>query len=312
MRDEDAKKMSGELGVVSGAGSGIPRAKVKEMKRILRVFPRWVKNATPVDDLAIVNRGPELFDFADEIHISVAFSFDLPRVEYLAKQWQFVAPVRIGGPATGERGEEFVPGMYLRKGYTITSRGCPNKCWFCSVWKRDGAVRELPIRDGWKVQDDNLLACSESHIRAVFDMLYRQRYAPEFSGGLEAKRLKRWHVDLLVKRPPKQMFFAYDTDDDYEPLVEAARLMKESGLMMTKNRTQSHRMRCFVLCGWPADTESAADKRMNRTLTAGFTPMAMLWMDQNGKQNPRWRRFQKRWARPAIVHALDNKGGDMK
>jgi hypothetical protein len=79
----------------------------------------------------------------------------------------------------------------LKKGYVITSRGCPNRCWFCSVWRREGEViRELPVTDGWNVLDDNLLVCSENHIRAVFAMLARQRRMPLFTGGLEAAWLK--------------------------------------------------------------------------------------------------------------------------
>ena len=40
-------------------------------------------------------------------------------------------------------GGDFVPGRYLAPGYVITSRGCPNRCWFCSVWRREGALREF-------------------------------------------------------------------------------------------------------------------------------------------------------------------------
>lgn len=246
----------------------------------------------------MVDRAPELFDEADAVHVSVAFTYDLPRAEQLARQWRYVAPVTIGGPATGQRGEEFEPGVYLRNGYTITSRGCPNRCWFCSVWRREGeAVRTLPIRDGWNVLDDNLLACPDDHIRAVFAMLDRQQQAPQFTGGLEAKRLKRWHVEELRKIHPKQMFFAYDTDDDLEPLQEAGRLLLAQGFTTT-----SHALRCYVLCGWPKDTMQEAEKRMMQTMTAGFTPMAMLWRDKNGRTDQGWRSFQRRWVRPTIIH----------
>ena len=57
--------------------------------RIIRVFPRRTK-ATPVDEDVRVNCGPELWDEADEVHISVAFTWDLPRAEWLAKQWAHV------------------------------------------------------------------------------------------------------------------------------------------------------------------------------------------------------------------------------
>jgi hypothetical protein len=271
------------------------------MKRTIRVFPRRTR-ATPTDNLAVVGRWPELFDEADEVHVSVTFTWDLPLAEKLAEAWKWVAPVKIGGPATGERGEEFVPGMYVRQGYTVTSRGCPNRCWFCSVWKREGnAVREFPIRDGWNILDDNILACSEAHIRAVFAMLERQPETPQFTGGLEAKLLKPWHAESLRALRPKQLFFAYDTDDDLEPLREAGRMMLAAGFT-----TASHALRCYVLCGWPKDTTTAAEQRMREAMDAGFTPMAMAWRGQDGKRSPEWARFQREWARPAIVHKANS------
>ena len=129
-------------------------------KKIIRVFP--VKtHATPDDELVRVRETPSLFDAADEVHISVTFSWDIPWAEWAAKQWERVAPVKIGGPAYNEPGGEFVPGMYMKHGYVITSRGCPNRCWFCAVPKREGfKIRELPVRVGWIIQDDNILACS--------------------------------------------------------------------------------------------------------------------------------------------------------
>ena len=228
-----------------------------------RIFPRRTA-ATPTDEHAYTTEPPFWAEY-DEIHVSVTWTYDLPRAEQLAKEWQHVAPVKIGGPATGMRGEAFTPGMYVKPGYVITSRGCPNKCWFCSVWKRDGQIRELPIHDGFNVLDDNLLACSETHIRAVFAMLSRQKEKARFTGGLEAKRLQRWHVELLATLKPKVMYFAYDTPDDYEPLVAAGKLLKEAGI-------HDPAASAYVLCGWPKDTESAADKRMRETWAAGFYP----------------------------------------
>jgi hypothetical protein len=261
---------------------------------IARVFPRRT-NATPDDSMAFIG-GPYLWTEADAVHISVCWTWDLPEAERLEKEWRHVAPVTIGGPATGMRGGDFVPGEYLKQGYTITSRGCPNRCWFCSVWRRDGDVRELPIHDGWNVLDDNLLACSEGHIRAVFEMLRRQGTAPQFTGGLEAKLMRPWIAEELRKLKPKQLFFANDTPDDLEPLREAGTMLLDAGFTRA-----SHALRCYVLCGWPKDSMSDADERMKQTLAAGFVPMAMLYRDAKGDRDPQWMKFQKRWARPAII-----------
>lgn len=118
------------------------------MKRIIRVFPTRT-NATPDDAFARFRAFPSLFDEADEIHISVVFTWDIRWAEQAAVQWERVAPVSIGGPAYNQPGGDFVPGMYMKNGYVITSRGCPNRCWFCSVPKREGGkLRELPVKDG--------------------------------------------------------------------------------------------------------------------------------------------------------------------
>jgi hypothetical protein len=159
-------------------------------------------------------------------------------------------------------------------------------------------LRELPITEGRNVLDDNLLACSDEHIRRVFDMLKGQKKVGriEFTGGFEAKRLKQWHVEALLELRPKQMFFAYDTPDDLEPLQRAGRMLIDAGFT-----TASHTLRAYVLCGYPQDTFEAAGKRMREAMNAGFMPMAMLYRDKTGNRELEWMRWQRKWARPAII-----------
>lgn len=269
------------------------------MNNIIRVFPRKTK-ATPDDELVRFDE-PGFFepDNLSEIHISVAFTYDLKKSEELYFAWNQVYPglVKMGGPALNERGGDFVPGMYLKKSYVITSRGCPNKCWFCSVWRREGSeVRELPICEGYNILDDNLLACSDQHIKAVFNMLSRQKEPADFTGGFEAKRLKAWHCEELSKTKVKQIFFAYDTQDDYEPLVEAGKLLNQYNFNL-RNR----KLRAYVLIGYPLDSFEAAEKRLYQTLEAGFLPHAMLWKNDRGETDQQWKQFQRLWARPAII-----------
>jgi hypothetical protein len=268
---------------------------------VARVFPRRTK-ATPVDDYAFVGE-PGLFIPEDitEVHVSVTFTWDLPEAERLATSWERIAPVKIGGPATGMRGKDFVPGRYLAPGYVITSRGCFNRCWFCSVPQREGHLRELPITEGWNLLDDNLLACSESHIRAVFEMLKRQKERAEFTGGIEAKLLKPWHIELFKNLRPKQIFFAYDTPDDLPPLEEAARLFREAEYGTRSN------LRCYVLVGYPGDTFEAAEMRLETVVRLGMCPMAMLYRDHSGATTPEWRKFQRSWARPAAIYAKETR-----
>ena len=60
-------------------------------KEIARVFPRKTK-ATPTDDLAFVGL-PTKKDFeaaqaADEVHVSVTFTYDIPKAEQIAEKWR--------------------------------------------------------------------------------------------------------------------------------------------------------------------------------------------------------------------------------
>jgi hypothetical protein len=262
--------------------------------RVARVFLRKTA-ATPDDELAFVGLPPEQPPEVDGVHISVVFTYDKPKLGKCIEAWSKIAEVSVGGPAiNGSRGL-FLRGLYVKNGYTITSRGCPNNCWFCDVPKREGkTMMELPIVDGWNVLDSNLLACSMSHIKNVFEMLSRQHHPVEFTGGLEAARLTDDHVALLWNLRPAQMFFAYDTPDDLEPLIEAGKKLRYA------NFTRKH-MRCYVLIGWPKDTFDRAQKRLLEAWDVGFMPMAMLWKNNNGDEDKEWRRFQRLWARPAAT-----------
>ncbi len=265
------------------------------MLKIARVFPHRT-NTTPTDELAFVGMPPLTLD-ADEIHISVTFTFDIPEAERLAYQWAKIGiSVRIDGPAYDHPGGEFTQGMYLKDGCVITSRGCRNHCWFCKVPPREGGIRELKIQSGYKVLDNNLLQCSERHIRAVFEMLGRQKERPIFTGGLEAKELKPWHVELLQAVKTQRMYFAYDTPDDYEPLLQAGKMLDEAGFTL-----QSRKKLAYVLIGYNGDTFKAAEKRLRDTLMAGFMPYAMLYMDDNGRVKEEWKPFQRQWIRPPII-----------
>jgi hypothetical protein len=271
-------------------------------RRLIRVFPRITK-ATPRDELAYFGP-PDLFAEADEIHVDVTFTSDKAKAEMLAEDWKHVAPVKVDGVAYGNPGAEFIPGRYIKPGYLFTSRGCPRRCWFCSVWKRDPLPRLLPIVDGWNILDDNLLACPEPHVRAVFQMLGRQGRQIEFTGGLEALSLEDYQVGLLADLKPRpNCFFAYDPGDAFETLESAARRLIAAGFTAC-----SHRLRAYVLIGYPSDTFAAANRRLNDMLSIGFTPHAMLWQPETPaaekhRPAPEWRNFQRRWARPAIIHA---------
>jgi len=273
------------------------------LKRIIRVFPSRTKQ-TPTDELAFVG-DPQLFrPESDEVHVSVTFTWDKPEAERLVDAWgRYYKTVRIGGPAYGDPGGEFVGGRYVKEGVTFTSRGCPNKCKSCMVPGREGKLRELKtIVPGNTVQDNNLLACSRDHFERVCDMLEGQRDI-QFSGGFEAARLTDWHVKRLMRLRVGQMFLAYDRPEELKPVLRAIDHLRWAGF-------KQRQIRCFVLVGHTLeDTPQAAENRLSTIFNAGALPYVMFWRDENSKKEipQSWKKLVWLWSRPGATMSHGNK-----
>lgn len=276
---------------------------------MIRVFPRKTE-ATPTDDQVFFG-GPQLWKIDGDdrdVKISVAFAYDKPKAEFLAKQWDTAGyHVSVGGPAYDARGGEFIPGRFVKKGMIITSRGCNNKCWFCSVPRREGGIRELEVKDGYDLLDNNLLQCSEGHIRSVFEMLGRQdrrdargrKLGVKLTGGLEALSLKNWHVDLIdgLKPKPEVLYFAYDEPKDWDPLIEAAKKMKSIGFT-------NQRVGCYVLMGYGGDSLEKAQSRLSKVVGLDMMPFAMLYAPEKKNYDPNWTDLQRKYTKQQITRAI--------
>ena len=247
---------------------------------------------------------PELFmPEYDEVHISVTFTWDIEKGYWLKKQWEHIAPVGIGGVAIdGESKERFIPGMYLKNGVSITSRGCPNRCGWCIIKSNIIEFEEIP--EGRIIQDNNLLACSRSHLDKVFQMLSYQKNI-EFLGGLESSLVDNKLIEQLRGLRIGQVFLAYDHPSSFHYLKKATSLLSK---YFVRNK-----IRCYVLIGYKNDTIEKARERLIEAWEVGTLPFAMLYKNKKGKisdplQRQEWRRLQKIWARPASIKALAKNG----
>jgi len=270
---------------------------------IARVFPRRTK-MTPTDENAFVGEPPLGCPLFDEVHISVTFTWDIERGLRLIKEWsKYGDRIFIGGPAIGDVGNRFIPGMYIKKGVVFTSRGCPNKCWYCLVPKREGKLRELPITEGHIVQDNNLLACSQQHIQTVFQMLKAQ-HRIEFAGGLQSDLITERIAQELSQLNIRHLWLSYDRPDDPDKIRKAVRILREYGF-------KRDQIRCYVLIAMASDTLTKTETRLKEAWRMGTLPFAMRYRksvknfeDSFVYRDREWNLLTRKWSRPASVKAM--------
>lgn len=261
---------------------------------------------TPRDDYAFVGTPPLIRPVADEVHISTTFTWDRDRkdketgencIELLRLAWtQYYPTVKVGGCAFGSASDGFIPGMYIRKGVTFTSRGCNNQCPWCLVHQREDRIRELPIREGNVLQDNNVLQCSRAHLANVFSML-RKQHQIELSGGLDSRCLTDEIAEEIRSLRIKQVFLAADTPEAIKPLRKAIALLQ----------LPRDKVRCYVLLKFnETETLSDARERMELVWEAGAMPFAQLYQPaDNWIDYPKeWRDFARTWSRPAAMKAF--------
>jgi hypothetical protein len=232
---------------------------------------------------------------ADEVHVSVTFTWDIQKAKRLQQAWaQYYPIVKIGGPAFDDPCREFVPGRYVRQGVTFTSRGCNNYCPWCLVQPREGKLRLIPdFPTGNLINDNNFLQCDKSHRSKVYEMLKTQKDI-EMIGGLEADLLTQWDVDQLRGLRVHQLFFACDTKYHLKALQRAQGLL---------NDWKYQRLRCYVLLAFEGQTISEAKEHLENVYQSGFLPHAQLFQppDKLIEYSKEWTDLARDWIRPALI-----------
>lgn len=270
--------------------------------KLIRVFPRRT-HMTPIDDYAFVGDPPLIRPPADEVHISVAFTWDIEIAKRLAGAWSQYYPVRLGGPAFNSRCNGFMPGLYMKEGITFTSRGCNNRCPWCLVPEREGKLTEIRgFAAGNIIQDNNLLQCSREHIERVFEML-RQQHRIQFTGGLDASLISDDIAEKLRSVWVRQLFLACDTDAGITPLERAVRRLK-----MPRDK-----LRCYVLLGFNGEAIEQGVERLQAVWDIGCMPFAQLYQppDHYIEYSKEVKHIAREWSRPAGTKAMQ-RGRDVR
>jgi len=272
---------------------------------IARVFPRRT-SATPDDELAFVGDPPLFLPSAEEVHVSCTFTWDRPEAERLARAWAHQGyKVSLGGPAYDAPAGDFTPGLYVKTGMTITSRGCIRRCPFCFVPRREGRLRVLAIQPGWDILDNNLLACSRPHIEAVLDMLEGQPRAARFTGGIDPRLCRPWFAKRLGRMRVQILYTAYDVPGAKPAVERTIKMLRDEGL-------SQRRVGCYVLVGQAGDTLERAEARLEWVFQTGGMPFAMFYRPPDDLRftiPPSWRAFVRKWNRPACIFAMHAEGG---
>ena len=269
---------------------------------IIRVFPCRT-SGTPSDALAFVGGPPLERPQADEVHISVTFTWDKATGERLQKAWaQYYPVVHLGGPAYDDPGNGFTPGFYIREGVTFTSRGCNNQCPWCLVPPREGRLRLLPIVPGNIVNDNNLLQCPREHIEHVFAML-RSQHAIQFTGGLQASLVTEWVAEEMRSLRIKQVFLAADTDAALRLLERAIKRLSFLG---------RQKLRCYVLLAFNGETMAQGEARLERVWEMGAMPFAILYQPPERliEYSHEWRSLARAWHRGSIMKIVHHASGN--
>lgn len=284
---------------------------------LIRVFPRRTA-ATPDDEMAFVGEPPlpgmrPPAESIHAIHVSVTFTWDVPRAWRLRDEWRMAYPdakVYVGGPALGSPPPgEFTPGLYVKIGRTITSRGClGGRCPFCLVPKREGALWLLDIKPGWDILDNNLLACPRRHIEAVLRMLESQPEPARFTGGLEARRVTSEWARRITGLWLDVAYTAYDRPRQKAAVGRAVkRLLDAGGWSEGQGR---RKIGVYVLVGYGDDSEGKAVSRLEWVKSLGVTPFPMIYRPPEDRKDPvqeALKRRLRKWMRPSSVWGAEQR-----
>lgn len=292
--------------------------------KIIRVFPRRT-SLTPTDTLAFaydpkakVIQGPPIdAPTADEVHVSVTFTWDIERAYQIADLWRWRYPiVKVGGPALGDRPNGFTPGMYVNDWVTFTTSGCNNRCPWCLAWRREGKLKIIEnFPEGCIIQDNNLAQAPILHIERVFEMLARyksktRRFA-RFPGGLDARIIASDGkgdriVELIQNADVTQIFLAADTKSSVSVLSDAVRKLEFFG---RDSYGLVKRLYCYTLIGFNGETVPEAIERLEAVYEIGCLPFAQLYQpnDHYIEWPKEWRSLARTWSRPAAMKSMHGK-----
>ncbi|MBQ9345993.1 MAG: radical SAM protein [Oscillibacter sp.] len=159
--------------------------------------------------------------------------------------------------------------------YGFLTRGCPRRCGFCIVSKKEGAVshKVADLSEFWdgqheiKLLDPNLLACADHEDLLV--QLADSRACVDFSQGLDIRLITPENAALLNKIRVKRVHFAWDNpEQDF-----TGHFQRFSEL----SKIRDHRRKAvYVLTNWHSTHEQDL-WRVYTLRELGYSPYVMVY-----------------------------------
>lgn len=185
------------------------------------------------------------FDHYDIIYMSKVFNFS-PDDTYIYNADKIIKG-GTGYDVTSELPEyidsskpdySIYPNIPSDTAYGFLTRGCPNRCSWCVVPKKEGAVRPYMDVDDIAVDGRNKLVLMDNNILAAgdycieqFNKIIDRGYIVDFNQALDARLLTDEHARLLAKMKfiERRIRFGCDTHGQIDECERAISLIRSYG-----------------------------------------------------------------------------------
>ena len=183
----------------------------------------------------------------EKIFISCLFDWNREKVLPWLKS---SCPVIVGGSgwSIDRRLPDEIEKECPRINYGYTSRGCPRRCPWCLVWRKEGSFHPVhKLLDLWDgrskditLLDNNILADEEHFHRVCWDA-YRHNIRLHFYQGLDYRFVNRAVASSLGMIRHKRYRFSFDEPKDFNLVDTALDHLSDAGI---------RRCQWFVLVGF--------------------------------------------------------------
>lgn len=179
--------------------------------------------------------------------------------------------------------------------YGFLTRGCPRKCGFCVVSRKEGC-KSIKVADLGqfhsdqkvvKLLDPNITACSEKE--DLFNQLIKSKAMIDFTQGLDARLTTDADINLLNQMKIKSIHFAWD---NYEfKTYESLKWIRPQ----LKNRKNNPAV--YVLTNFNTSHEQDLE-RVYKLRELKYDPYIMIFDKQFA---PKETRYLQRWVNNRII-----------